>query len=242
MTKSDGKLEPSTRVLAGGACLLVGAIAMPVGQLAQTGNGWIYDSRMNGVGVNLTNELGAQVSTVLLALAGYLLLAAAIGLSGAIHGRGARLSQAGIILLGLGSMLVAMVFTATGPLQLLEAARPPAGVSAATVFTVGRHATDAWSFIAIGLVLPCYVLAPFVLGAGLFRARVIPIWPVLLWTVAVIAGFLPPTMPMHDVLSGGLFTVGIIGSLGWMGLVVVRGARIPQRPADKSVAVHATTG
>lgn len=46
---------------------------------------------MNSVGVTLTNELGAQVSTVLLALASYVLLAAAIGLSAAIRGRGARL-------------------------------------------------------------------------------------------------------------------------------------------------------
>lgn len=242
MTESDGKLERSSRVLAGGVCLLLGAIALPIGQFAQTGNDRIYDSRMNSVGVTMTNELGAHVSTVLLALAGYMLLAAAIGLSGAIRGRGARLSQAGVILLGLGSMLVAMVFTATGPLQLLEAARPPAGVTAATVFAVARHATDAWSFVAIGLVLPCFALAPFVLGAGLFRARVIPIWPVLLWILAGIAGFLPPTMPMHDVLSGGIFTVGILGSLGWMGLVIVRGARIAQPAAVETAALHAPTG
>ena len=242
MTESDGKLDRSTRVLAGGVCLFVGSVALPIGLLLQLGNDFIYDSRMNIVGVTMRNELGAQFSTIVTALAGYLLLAAALGLSGAIRGRGARLSQAGVILLGLGSMLVAMVFTTTGPLQLLEAARPPAGVTAMTVVTVARHGTDAWSFIAVGVVLPCFLLAPFFLGSGLFRARLIPIWPVLLWILALVGTLLPPSIPMHNILSGGIFAIGILGSLGWMGLTVARRARVAQPPAVESVALHATTG
>jgi hypothetical protein len=225
MTESDAELEGSTRVLAGGVCLLLGAVVLPIAMLAQIGNDFIYDSKMNVVGVKMTNELGAQLSTILLALAGYLLLGAAVGLAGAVRGRGAGLSQAGVVLLGLGSMLVAMVFTTTGPLQLLEAARPPAGVTATIVWTVARHGTDAWSFVAVGAVIPCFLLAPFVLDSGLFRARLIPIWPVLLWILALVGVLLPPSTPMHHLLSGAVFTVGILGSLGWTGLAVVRRTR-----------------
>jgi hypothetical protein len=242
MTESDSELERSTRVLAGGVCLILAAVALPIGLFAQIGNGFIYDSKMNVIGVTMTNELGAQLSTVLTALAGYLLLGATIGLSGAVRGRGARVSQAGVVLLGLASMLVAMVFTTTGPLQLLEAASPPAGVSANTVWTVARHAPDAWSFIAVGAVLPCFLLAPFVLGSGLFRARLIPIWPVLLWFFAIAGILLPPSVPNHNMLSAGIFALGILGSLGWMGLAVSRRTRGAQSMAVGREAVRATLG
>jgi hypothetical protein len=38
MKESDGKLERSTRVLARSACLLLGAVALPIGMEAQIGN------------------------------------------------------------------------------------------------------------------------------------------------------------------------------------------------------------
>ena len=142
-----------------------------------------------------------------------------------------------MILLGLLSMQVAVTFTTTGPLLLLTAAHPPAGLTAADVFAVNRQSGSFWPIAAIlGVLLPSFALGPFVLGAGLSRARVVPIWPVLLWAVVLLGTFLPPTLPNHDAIDGVSLAVGMLGSLGWMGMAIFYQAR-PERSTAAEAGV-----
>ncbi len=191
MQSDVSRMDPSRRVAAGGLCLLAAGLAALLGWLVQYGNDWVRDSSGRPVGVVVQNELGDQLGVVFLALSSYLFVAAAIGISGAFRGRGAALTYASTLMLGIGGLLPGRAWTTGGPLQRLEAYRPPPGVTAATVITVTHHQTDPWSFAALGLVLPCFMLAPLVLGVGLFQSRMIPIWPVLLWPASIIANFLP---------------------------------------------------
>ena len=122
-------------------------------------------------------------------------------------------------------MQVAITFTTTGPLLLLTAAHPPAGLTAADVFAINHQSGSLWSTAAIlGVLLPSFLLAPFVLGAGLYRAGVVPIWPELIWALIVVSIFVPPSAPNHDVIAGATLAAAVLGSLGWMGLAVFRKA------------------
>jgi hypothetical protein len=225
----------SRRVAAGGVLLAMGALSQVTGWVLLS-HDWVTQGRRT-VDVVVFNRLQEELAAACMIIAGFLFILAAVGMSGAVSGRGARITQAGIWLLALGAVWPMTGEAIGGPLDALAAYYPPAGFTHQQVIEVQHQM--AWPLALLFVSFPLLNLAPVVLLSGLFRARVIPFWPLPIWILGVVifvqlADRNGATRVEH-LIGLAAFAAAYLGGPGWAGLALARRA-IVARPTIKQEA------
>ena len=192
----------------GGRLLVLAAPVLLAAELVRSDHSQSsYAAQLADVANARTPEL---LAAALFLLGGLLLIPAAIGLARITSGRGSHLITAGSVLFGVAAiwmsagraMFALMLYTLTQP----HFARDTA-VGALT--QIGNSS----AFAIFLLPLLALLLAPIVLGLGLWRARLAPWWPVAVWPIATAAFLTLERNTLGDVVTFGAMT-GVIAAIG----------------------------
>ena len=192
----------------GGRLLVLAAPVLLAAELVRSDHSQSsYVAQLADVANARTPEL---LAATLFLLGGLLLIPAAIGLARTTSGRGSHLITAGSVLFGVAAiwmsagraMFALMLYTLTQP----HFARDTA-VGALT--QIGNSS----AFAIFLLPLLALLLAPIVLGLGLWRARLAPWWPVAVWPVATAAFLALERNTLGDLVTFGAMT-GVIAAIG----------------------------
>ncbi len=105
-------------------------------------------------------------------------------------------------------------------MDALAAYYPPAGFTHQQVIEVQRQM--AWPLALLFVSFPLLNLAPVVLLLGLFRARVIPFWPLPIWIIGVVI-FVQladrnGATHLERLIGLAAFAAAYLGGPGWTGL------------------------
>lgn len=179
-----------------------------------------YAAQLADVAAARAPELAAAG---LFLLAAILLVPAAIGLATLARGRGARLVTVGSVLLGVASIWLAagramfclMLYTLTG-----------SGVSQQTAVAALDHIGNSGAFGLFLVALASLLLAPIVLGLGLWRAGRAPWWLAGIWVAATVGFLAVETSKVGDVLAFGTM-MAVLAALGVAAAREPAGAAIP---------------
>lgn len=156
-----------------------------------------YGPQLADVAASRTPEL---LAAALFLLGAILLVPAAIGIAKLAHGRGARLIATGSVLLGIASIWLAAgraMFCLM--LYALSGENVPRATAVAALERIGNSGGFSMFLISLAAML----LAPIVLGFGLWRADQAPWWLPAVW-VATTVGFLAvETSKLGDLVGFG---------------------------------------
>ncbi|WP_040338274.1 hypothetical protein [Candidatus Blastococcus massiliensis] len=145
--------------------LLLAGAAWTAGQAVLPDMGTAWSDRLAAVAADRPMQ---ALATALFALAGVLLVAAAVVAGRAdVSGRGSGLMRAGTVMLGLGGVWLAAGRGAFN-LHMYQLTDPAIGREAAETVA---NADVGPGFLPLVLTLPALLLGPVVLAAGLLRAR-----------------------------------------------------------------------
>ena len=205
----------------GGRLLIAAAPVLLAAELVRSDHSQTdYAAQLTDVANARTPEL---LAAALFLLGGLLLVPAAIGLASAASGRGSRLIKLGSVLFGVSAiwmsagraMFALMLYTLTQP-----------GFARDTAVRALTQIGNASAFAIFLLPLLALLLAPIVLGLGLWRARLAPWWPVAVWPIATGAFLALEKNPLGDVVT---FSVMMI-VIAVIGLTASRSATVLNRP------------
>ena len=166
----------------GGRLLIAAAPVLLAAELVRSDHSQSnYAAQLADVANSRTPEL---LAAALFLFGGLLLVPAAIGLARAASGRGSRLITVGSVLFGIAAiwmsagraMFALMLYTLTQP-----------GFARDTAVGALTQIGNASAFAIFLLPLLALLLAPIVLGLGLWRARLAPWWPIAAWPIATAA-------------------------------------------------------
>jgi hypothetical protein len=166
-----------------------------------------YGAQLADVASSHTPEL---LAAALFLLGAILLVPAAIGIAKLAHGRGGRAIAAGSILLGIASIWLAagraifclMLYTLSGE-----------NVSRATAIAALDRIGNSGAFGMFLISLAAMLLAPIVLGLGLWRAGRAPWWLPAVWVVATVGFLATETNKLGDLLGFGAM-MAVLAAMG----------------------------
>ena len=156
-----------------------------------------------------------------------LLVPALLGVAGLPHGRGAALTYvgAGLALFGnLGHTFIAAIDLVARNMVV------PAANRGEMLALLDRLTNDAGVIIVLPMML-AFVVGSVLTAAGLWRARLIPAWPLALMLVAGVLDFLGLGAPGEI----GKLIAGAIASI-WIGVALIRLANV-DRTAESDALV-----
>lgn len=220
-----------TREKSGGICLILAAIAVFVAIVVRTDHS---QADMVEQFADVEASRGPElIAAALFVLGAVLFVPAGIGIAQTARGRGGRLLYAGAVLIAIGGMWFATGRAVTA--HLLYSATAP-GIPRDDALAGFVHITESSSFAIFVPLLLAFMIAPIVLGMGLWKSGLAPVWVAPAW-VASLASFLAlEGSDMGEFFGFGLMTV----VLCWMGVAVMRhadaGYRIATVPADAGTA------
>jgi len=202
----------STRT--GGRLLLAAAPILLAADLVRADHSQdSYAAQLADVAAARGRELA---SAGLFVIAGVLVLLASFGLIGLAHGRGRRAVGVGTLLLAVSSLwLVAGRGLYESVVYAASAPSLPRAAAAATLGAIG----DSSAFALFLPLLAAMMLAPLVLGVGLWRAGTTAVWPAVVWVVGLVAFLAVEGNRLGELVTFGAMT----GVLAWIGFVAQRG-------------------
>ena len=165
------------------------------------------------------------------ALAAMLYLLGLPALAALPRRRGAALATVGVVLACLGSLCLAVAFTAEAHLTPLLVESGLARSDALAVLAVEEGST---AMTLLGMGLPLAGIGQLLLAVGLLRSRVVAWWKPALVVVGLLASL---AFPPGEVLGAALLGLAAVGYAA-LAVDVVRGPR-PEPGADRTpVPVH----
>lgn len=177
-----------------------------------------YAAQLADVAASRTPEL---IAAMLFLLAAILVVIASIGISRLARGSGSRLTAIGSVLLA-----VAALWLAAGRamfclmLYVLSGQHIAQRTAVSALDAIGNSGAFAIFLITLAALL----LAPIVLGLGLWRAGRISWWPAPVWVVATFGFLAVETSKLGDLIAFG----AMMAVLAALGLAAARGQAAPE--------------
>lgn len=155
------------------------------------------------------------ISAALFVLGAILFVPAGLGIARLARGRGATLTYVGAFLLTLGGMWFA-TGRAISNVWLYGATAP--GLPRDQALAAYEHFSTTPAFVIWLPMLLAFITAPIVLGLGLWRMGLMPVWVVPAWIVSLGSFLAVEGSDIGEFVGFGLMTA----VLCWMGAAVIR--------------------
>jgi len=155
------------------------------------------------------------VSAALFVLGAVLFVPAGLGVARMARGRGAVLTSVGAFLLTVGGMWFA-TGRAVSNVWLYAMTAP--GLPREQALAAYQHLASSSAFVIWVPLLLALITAPIVLGLGLWRMGLMPVWVVPAWSVSLGSFLAVEGSDVGEFVGFGLMTA----VLCWMGLAVIR--------------------
>lgn len=199
-----------------GVFLILAALTVFAAVMVRSDHSQINNAEMFAdVEASRTPEL---VSAALFVLGAILFVPAGLGIARMARGRGGRLTYVGAFMLTTGGMWFA-TGRAGSNIDLYAATAP--GLPREEALAAYEHFASQPGFLVWLPLLLVFITAPIVLGLGLWRMRLMPVWVVPAWIVSLGSFLAVEGRDIGEFVGFGLMTA----TLCWMGLAVIRHPR-----------------
>lgn len=196
-----------------GICLILATLTVFAAIMVRSDHSQINNAEMFAdVEASRTPEL---ISAALFVLGAILFVPAGLGIARLARGRGATLTYAGAFLLTLGGMWFA-TGRAVSNVWLYAATSPDLPRDQA--LTAYEQLASTPAFVIWLPLLLAFITAPIVLGLGLWKMGLVPIWVAPAWVVSLGSFLAVEGTDIGEFVGFGLMTA----VLCWMGLAVIR--------------------
>lgn len=196
-----------------GVCLILAAITVFAAIMVRSDHSQINNAEMfAGVEASRTPEF---ISAALFVLGAVLFVPAGLGIARLARGRGAVLTYVGAFLLIVGGMWFA-TGRAVSNVWLYAMTAP--GLPRDQALAAYQHLASSPAFVIWLPMLLAFITAPIVLGLGLWRMGLMPVWAVPAWVVSLGSFLAVEGTDVGEFVGFGLMTV----VLCWIGLAVIR--------------------
>ena len=176
-----GLVPSPTRMRLGAYSLVAAAPVLFAADLVRSDHSGKAARQFAEVAARRTPEL---LSAGLFLIGAVLLGLAAFGLAGTVGGRGGRLASIGVAVSGIGALWIGI---GRAMYSFLLYAATNTDLDHRGASTVFEGITDSLGFTIFLPLLLALIGGPFLLGVGLWRARLTPPWVPALWLVGAIA-------------------------------------------------------
>ncbi len=167
------------------------------------------------------------VSAALFVLGAVLFVPVGLGVARIAHGRGGRLTHVGAFMLTVGGMWFA-TGRAVSNVWLYAATAP--GLPRDEALAAYEHFASQPGFVVWVPLLLTFMTAPVVLGLGLYRMGLMPVWVVPAWILSLGSFLVVEGDDLGEFVGFGLMTA----VLCWIGLAVIRRSGPDLRPAPST--------
>lgn len=213
-----------------GICLILGALVVFAAIMIRSDHSQINNAEMFAdVEASRTPEF---VSAGLFVLGGILFVPAGLGIARLARGRGAVLTYVGAFLLTVGGMWFA-TGRAISNVWLYAMTAP--GLPRDQALAAYQHLASTPAFVIWLPMLLAFIAAPIVLGLGLWRMGLTPVWVVPAWVVSLGSFLAVEGSDVGEFVGFGLMAA----VLCWMGLAVIREPDAGQERTLSTVEVDA---
>lgn len=196
-----------------GVCLILAAITVFAAIMVRSDHSQINNAEMFAdVEASRTPEF---ISAALFVLGAVLFVPAGLGIARLARGRGGMLTYVGAFMLTTGGIWFA-TGRAVSNVQLYAATAP--GLPRDQALAAYQFIASTPAFVVWVPLLLAFITAPIVLGLGLWRMRLIPVWVVPAWVVSLGSFLAVEGTDVGEFVGFGLMTV----VLCWIGLAVIR--------------------
>lgn len=202
-----------------GICLILAALTVFAAIMVRSDHSQINNAEMFAdVEASRTPEF---ISAALFVLGAILFVPAGLGIARLARGRGAMLTYVGAFLLTVGGMWFA-TDRAVSNVWLYGATTP--GLPRDQALAAYEHFSTTPAFVIWLPMLLAFITAPIVLGLGLWRMGLMPVWVVPAWIVSLGSFLAVEGSDVGEFVGFGLMTA----VLCWMELAVIRYPRAGQ--------------